>query len=180
MKCFEKKNKKGGKFYLRCLAFIFFIFPVVGSVEARFDHSNFVQKLEFQTNSTPKKKKGKSKSKVNQSKSVSVPKGNWGATGINLVVVENGAIIEYDCANGEITQKLMINEQGGFSVNGVYIRRYPGALRVKFPPKRQPARYEGKISGDKMTLKVTLTETGETLEEVVLERGKIARIHGCR
>jgi len=174
-----KKNKKGLKFYLRPLAFIFFIFPVAGFVEARSGKSNFVQKLEFQTNSSAKKKKGKSKSKVNQSKSISVPPGNWGAKGINLVVEANGAIIEYDCASGEIKQKLTINEQGGFSVSGVYTRRYPGALRVKFPPKPQPAHYEGKISGDKMTLKVTLTETGKTLDEVVLERDKIARLHKC-
>jgi hypothetical protein len=174
-----KKNKKRRKFYLRFLIFIFFIFLVAGSVESRSVKTSFVQKFEFQIDSTRKKRKGKSKSKVNQPKTVPVPPGNWGAAGVNLVVAENGATIEYDCASGEITQKLMIDERGGFRVDGVYTRRYPGALRVKFLPKPQPARYEGKISGNKMTLRVTLTETGKALEEVVLERGKSARLHKC-
>lgn len=174
-----KKNKKGRKFYIFPFAFIFFTFLIAVSGESRSDHANFIQKLEFQSNSSPKKKKGKSKSKVNQSKPTSVPPGNWGATGVNLVVKENGVTIEYDCANGEIAQKLIINEQGSFSVNGVYTRRSPGALRIKFLPKPQPARYEGKISGNKMTLRVTLTETNKSLEEVVLERGKTGRLQKC-
>ncbi|HEX8737188.1 MAG TPA: hypothetical protein VF721_17785 [Pyrinomonadaceae bacterium] len=116
---------------------------------------------------------------MNQSKMTSVPAGNWGATGINLVVADNSATIEYDCANGEIQQKLLVDEQGRFSVGGVYTRRSPGALRIKFLPKPQPARYEGVISGDKMTLKVTLTETGKTLDEVVLERNKTGFIRKC-
>ncbi|HEX8247622.1 MAG TPA: hypothetical protein VF599_05605, partial [Pyrinomonadaceae bacterium] len=119
------------------------------------------------------------KPKVNQSKPTSVSPGNWGAAGVNFVVEDNGVKIEYDCAAGEISQKLSIDEQGNFSANGIYTRRYPGALRVKLPPKPQPARYEGKISGDKLTLRVTLTETDETLEEVVLRRDTTGRIRRC-
>lgn len=172
-------NKKGLKFCLSLSAFIFFIFPVAGGVEASSGKSNFAQKPKLQIDSSPKKKKGKSKSKVNQAKTVSVPPGNCGATGVRLVIDGHGVTIEYDCARGEITQKLLIDEQGGFRVSGVYTRRYPGAVRVKLLPKPQPARFEGKISGNKMTLKVTLTETGETLEEVVLERDKTARLRKC-
>lgn len=174
-----QENRKGLKFYLRPLVFLFFIFPLAGSAEARSGKSSFVQRLEAQTNRSPKKRKGKLKSKVNQSKTISLPPGNWGATGVNLIVKANDAIIEYDCANGEITQKITLDEQGGFSVSGAYTRRSPGALRIKFLPKPQPARYEGKISGDKMTLRVTLTETGKTLEEVVLERNKTGRLYRC-
>lgn len=181
-----EKNKKGLKFYICSLAFIFFIFAVVSPLKAHSGSWNVTQKLEnkkwFQTNSPrkkKKKKKGDSKPKVNQSKPSSVSPGNWGATGVNFVVEDNGVKIEYDCATGEIAQKLLVDEQGGFSVNGIYTRRYPGALRVKFLPKPQPARYDGKISGDKLTLKVTLTETGKTLEEVVLRRDATGRIHKC-
>jgi len=181
-----KKNKKGRKFYICLLAFIFFIFPCAGLAKAHSGNAGLIQKPEktkrLQTNSPDKKKKkkkGSAKPKVNQSKMTSAPTGNWGATGVNFTVEDNGVTIEYDCAHGEIGQKLLLDEQGGFSVNGFYTRRYPGALRVKFPPRRQSARYEGKISGDKMTLKVTLTETNETLEEVVLQRDSTARIHKC-
>jgi hypothetical protein len=181
-----KKNRRRLKSYICFLTFIFFIFPAVSPLKARSDDWKLTRKPEnkkwFQTNSPRKKKKkrkGDSKPKVNQSKLNQVTEGNWGAAGVNFVVEDGGVKIEYDCATGEISQKLSIDEQGGFSVNGVYTRRYPGALRVKLLPKPQPARFEGKISGDKLTLKVTLTETGETLEEVVLERNIAGRIRKC-
>lgn len=181
-----KKNKKGLKRYICLLAFGFFIFPVICPLKAHSGDWSLIRKLEnkkrLQTNTPAKKKKkrkGSTKRKVNQSKLYPVSPGNWGATGVNFVVEDNGVKIEYDCASGKIEQKLSIDERGNFSVNGIYTRRYPGALRVKFLPKSKPARYEGKISGDKLTLKVTLTETNETLEEVVLQRDTAGRIHRC-
>lgn len=180
------KNKRGLKFYIRPLAFIMFVFSVISPVTVHCADWSLIQKPEnknrFQTDSRTKKKKkrkGIPKPKVNQSKPTSMSPGNWGATGVNFVVEETGVKIEYDCAAGEITQKVVLDEQGGFSADGVYTRRYPGALRVKFLPEPQPARYEGKISGDKLTLKVTLTQTGETLAEVVLQRDTTGRIHRC-
>jgi hypothetical protein len=181
-----KENINRLKFYTCVFTLICFVFIVVAPLEFPFKNTVFAQKskneLLFQTNSAGKGKKrvkGKSRQKLNQSKLVSVPPGSWGATGIGLVIEEDNVKIEYDCAEGEIKQKFTIDEQGNFSMNGVYIRRYPGALRVNLPLKRQPAIYEGKISGNTMTLKVTLTETNERLEEIVLERDKIPGIRRC-
>jgi hypothetical protein len=42
------------------------------------------------------------------------------------------------------------------SIQGFHTRLYPGAIRVDLLPKPQPARYQGKISGETMRLKVTL------------------------
>jgi len=116
---------------------------------------------------------------LNQTKLALVSPSSWGAVGISFIISENDVEIEYDCANGKIEQRLMMNEQGSFSADRIYIRRYPGALRLNLPPKPQPARYEGAISGNTMTLKVTLTEINEILEEAVLERKKTPRIHKC-
>jgi hypothetical protein len=116
---------------------------------------------------------------LNQTKLALVSPSSWGAVGISFIIGENDVEIEYDCASGKIEQRLMMNEQGSFSADGVYIRQYPGAIRLKLLPKRQPARYEGTISGHTMTLKTTLTETNEILGEVVLERNKTPRIHKC-
>jgi hypothetical protein len=178
-----RNNKKGWKFYICPFAFIFFILPFAIHVKAESGDSGFIQKPEVenrrQTNSARKKKKGKLKGKLSQSKSDAVTPGVWGAAGVNLIIEDGGATIEYDCARAEITQKFSVNERGGFKLNGVYIRRNPGALRVKFQPQPQPAIFEGEISGNKMTLRVTLTETNKTLDQVVLERGKTARLHKC-
>lgn len=133
-----------------------------------------------QSPQTKQEKKRKGKLKMKTAKFVAVAAGEWGAAGVNLIVEETGVKIQYDCAEAEINEKLLIDEQGVFSVEGVYTPRYPGALRVNLPSKRQPARFEGVIADDKMTLRVALAATGETLlEEIVLRRGATPPIRRC-
>jgi len=117
--------------------------------------------------------------KMVQTKKTKVAPGNWGGIGIGLNVEPTAVTIEFDCATAEITRNLMIDKAGNFSTDGVYIRRTPGALRIKFPPKRTPARFEGKIAGKTMTLKITLTETGEKIGDFTLQRGKAPTIRRC-
>jgi hypothetical protein len=117
--------------------------------------------------------------KMVQTKKTKVAPGKWGAVGIGLSVEETAVTLEFDCATAEITRNLLVDKTGNFTAEGVYIRRGPGALRVKFPPKRVPARFEGKIFGKTMTLKITLTETGETIGEYTLQRGKTPAIRRC-
>lgn len=124
-------------------------------------------------------KKPKGKTKMKQTKLAAVPAGNWGANGIGLTVEASGARIEYDCADGEIRGKLMIDEQGNFTASGVHIRQSGGPVRLDNPPQEQAASYVGKISGKTMTLKIILTESKETIGEYVLEKDKYARIHRC-
>lgn len=136
----------------------------------------------FQTNSQKKKKeknKERTKEKMVQAKSVALQPGIWGANGIGLTVEETGGKIEYDCADGEIEQKIRLDKCGSFVAAGVHIPLHGGPLRLDSPPERQPVRYEGKISGNRMTLKVVRIETNETIGEYVLERDKFPRIHRC-
>lgn len=117
---------------------------------------------------------------MNQTQKTAVAPGDWGGTGINLTVREEGVTIEYDCAEAEITEKLMIDSKGNFIVEGTYIRRNPGAIRLNFKPKPLAAKFEGKISGEEMTLKVILTESEEEIGDYTLEKDKTARLHRCR
>lgn len=73
----------------------------------------------------------------------------------------------------------MVDDRGSFTANGIDTRRYLGARRVKLLPKPQIARYEGTISANTMTLKITLVETNEIVGEAVLEHNKTPRIHKC-
>ncbi len=118
------------------------------------------------------------KRKMIQTKKTKVAPGKWGGAGIGLTVEET-VTLEFDCAAAEINGDLLIDKAGNFIAEGVYIRRTPGALRTKFPPKRAPARFEGKISGKTMTLKITLTETAEKLGTYTLQRGKPPTIRKC-
>lgn len=104
---------------------------------------------------------------------------NWAGSGMRLVIGESCVNMQFACAEGEITQKLQIDEHGNFSANGVYIRQNPGPLRVDSPPKHQSARYEGKISDKTMTLKITLTETNEVIGDFTLELNKKIRLQRC-
>ncbi len=128
---------------------------------------------------TKNQKKRKRKLKMNKLEAKSLTAGEWGGVGINLIVENNGASIEYDCAAGAIKQKITLDSLGNFTAQGTYTRRTPGPIRVNISPKSQPALFAGKISGSQMTLKVTLTETNETLEEMTLERGVTARLRKC-
>lgn len=124
------------------------------------------------------KKKAKAGEKMIQT-NTPVASGDWGAAGIRLTVEESGAQIQYDCASGEITEKLTVDADGNFAVNGTHTRLAPGPIRVGFEPKSQPARYEGKVSGGTMTFKVVLTESKTTVGEFKLELGKTPRLHRC-
>ncbi len=135
-----------------------------------------------QTNTPPKhkrKKRVKSIPKKMDTKLLAVPAGKWGAQGIILNVEEKGVTIEYECADGQIEQSLKMDVQGNFTVNGVHTRQRPGPIRADASQTRQPARYEGKILGDKMTLKVILTATQEVIGEFTLERGKTPLMTRC-
>ncbi|CAN5415580.1 hypothetical protein BH10ACI1_BH10ACI1_32700 [soil metagenome] len=108
-----------------------------------------------------------------------VAPGDWGGTGINLSVKKGGANFEFDCAEAELSEKLMIDKKGNFSVEGKYLRRSPGPIRIGFQPKPQPANFVGKITGKNMMLKIILKENNEEIGIFQLERGKTARIHRC-
>ncbi len=121
----------------------------------------------------------KGKKKMNQQKSKEVALGSWGGSGIELIIEKGSAGIRYDCAEAEIDSKIMISEQGNFSVEGVYIRRTPGPIRVGKSPQRQPAIFEGKVSGNTMTLSVTLTESKEKIGEFTLKKDSNGVIRRC-
>ncbi len=133
-----------------------------------------------QTN-TPKKskKKRKVKEKPMNNKLVEVPTGIWGANGIILNVEKSSAAIQYECADGIIEQPIKVDEKGNFEVTGFHIPQRGGPIRVDAKQVRQPALFEGKITGDKMTFKVTLTESKEVIGDFILEHGKTPRLQRC-
>ena len=102
-----------------------------------------------------------------------------GGTGIGLVVGSNSSKLTYDCAEGEITEKLTIDKLGNFDLKGVHISGMPGPVYIDRPPNRQPVRYTGRITGNTMTLKVVLTDSETTLGNFELDRQKTGRLRRC-
>jgi hypothetical protein len=107
-----------------------------------------------------------------------VPTGNWAGTHIGLVVSETGATIEYDCGHGTIDQPLVAAD-GVFTAFGTHYRAHGGPVREGEAPDSHPARYDGKTDGEKMTLDVTLTDSGEKLGSFTLQRGASTNLTRC-
>ncbi len=171
------------KNYFTALCLIFFIaivFISVGCGRKNVDAMPPKQSLEVSEPTKIPVNSNLGNQNMNGTKSTTASTENWGATGIAVVVEEKGVKIEFDCAVGEIKEKLSVNENGEFKADGTFTRESFGPIRDDNMPKPQPAHYEGKISGDTMTLKVSLTEKKETIGDYTLERNKFARLRKCQ
>ena len=104
--------------------------------------------------------------------------GDWGGEHIGLVVAASGATIEYDCATGTIDEPLVATD-GAFSAVGTHTPGHGGPIRQDEIPDKHPARYEGLIDGETMTLDVTLSDSGEKLGRYTLVRGRPAQVLKC-
>ena len=108
-----------------------------------------------------------------------IPVSNWGGSGIRFSIEQKSVKIEYACADGEITGRLRIDGRGDFRANGFHARVRPGPVREGANPERQAVRFEGRISGKTMTLKVTLVETKEVIGNFELTRDATPHLHRC-
>jgi len=131
-----------------------------------------------QTHTVKRKKKPSRKHRMTNTQTTQAV-GQWGGMGISLTVGQDSSRIQYDCASGEITEKLTVDRNGNFSARGFHTHRTPGPEREDQPPARQPATYTGHIAGDQMTLKVILTADGTQVGNFQLERGNGGRLHRC-
>jgi hypothetical protein len=101
----------------------------------------------------------------------------WGGTHIGLVITVSGGTVEYDCAEGEILEPIRVTN-GKFNVLGLHYLGMGGPIGVdRLHPR--PARYEGTVKGDRMTMTVTLTDTKEPVGTFDLVRGENPRVFKC-
>jgi hypothetical protein len=105
--------------------------------------------------------------------------GTWGGDHISMEVTQSGASIEYDCAHGTISEKIVPNSDGHFAAQGSHAREAPGPTR-QGEDGGQPATYRGSLVGDTMELTVTLAKSNETVGTFTLTHGKTGRLRKCR
>ncbi len=130
----------------------------------------------------------------NTMKMTRLPQGGWGGPGILLSISESGAAIEYDCGHGMIGDKLEVDDAGHFHWQGTHEEETGGPSQdisavqddgsTTSPSATsatlKTARYEGVVTGEEMTLTVTLVNTGRTIGTFHLRRGELPRLHKCR
>jgi hypothetical protein len=107
-----------------------------------------------------------------------LPEGTWGGTGIRMTVNADSASVQLDCADGETTERILADRNGNFSAAGKFRRQRPGPVRPNEPPPAD-VRFIGKVSGNKMSLRIILDSDGSVYGEYNLEKGRNGRIVRC-
>ncbi len=102
----------------------------------------------------------------------------WGGSHIGIEITVSGGTVHYDCATGRIDQPITVRE-GRFDVTGVHWPGQGGPIGVDTTRAGRPARYLGTVRGDRMTMTVILTDTGETLGLYQLRKGASPFIVAC-
>ena len=105
--------------------------------------------------------------------------GQWGGQGISMEVTDAGATLEFDCANGTITEVVVPDDSGKFSAKGLFARQHPGPTREGEDNNGEPATYEGVINGENLTLTITLVNGNEKVGTFTLAHGRMGRIRRC-
>jgi len=126
------------------------------------------------------KAKGTNTIQSNASQKTGVVKeGVWGGPHILMEVTQSGATITYDCAVGTIDQRIQLDSDGRFDARGTHTRQNSGPVRSDETPDRHPARYTGRIDGNRMTLVLTLTDTKENVGTFTLTYGEKPELTRC-
>ena len=100
-----------------------------------------------------------------------VPNGAWGGDHVVLTVTDNGGRVEFDCAHGTLDHPLRLDDRGRFSVAGTFVPEHGGPVRSDEVLASRPARYQGRLSRQK--LEFTVTVEGQPAHDpyaVTLER----------
>jgi len=105
--------------------------------------------------------------------------GTWGGVHLEAALTETGGTLEYDCAAGTISSALVPDERGRVSATGIHSPGHGGPVRQDEIPPRLPARYDGVVRGDLLTLTVTLTEANQQIGTFELRRGEPGRVFRC-
>jgi hypothetical protein len=105
--------------------------------------------------------------------------GAWGGDHIALELTTLGGTVEYDCAHGGLAEPLRPGSRGDFEAVGVHVREHGGPIREGERPDSAPARFVGRVTGDRMTLRVITGARPDTLGPFELRRGNEARVFKC-
>jgi hypothetical protein len=103
--------------------------------------------------------------------------GRWGGPHAALTLTDSGGTIEYDCAHGGFGAPVRLDRAGRFEIAGVHVREHGGPIRVGEVPDSLPARYAGRVRGDRMTLRVLVS--ADTLGPFELRRGAEPQLFKC-
>ncbi|MFN2453233.1 MAG: hypothetical protein ABR577_03335 [Pyrinomonadaceae bacterium] len=109
-----------------------------------------------------------------------VPVGTWGGEHVNLEVTERGASVEFDCAHAAIDRRIVLDHRNRFDVAGIYTEEHGGPVRETEQADGSPARFTGQVTGKRMKLTVTHSDTKEIIGTFALIHGEEPSLVKCR
>lgn len=103
--------------------------------------------------------------------------GEWGGVHARLQLTAAGGTLDYDCAHGTIGP-IVVNPGGRFTAQGTHTPEHGGPVRQGEVLPSLHVSYDGRVSGDRMTLAGRLDD-GAVLGPFALRRGAGATIFRC-
>jgi hypothetical protein len=104
----------------------------------------------------------------------------WGGEHIRLRITTDGAIVDFDCASGTITEPVKVDTKGQFRLTGMFTREQPGLVRKDESSTTTAATYLGDVVGDTMRLSIKTVPQNEAVGEYVLTRARAGHVVKCR
>ena len=104
---------------------------------------------------------------------------SWGGDHVVLDLTVAGGAVEYDCAHGGLLEPVKPGSNGRFEAAGVHVREHGGPIREGERVDTLPARFVGRVDGDRMTLRVFAGDRPDTLGPFELRRGEGGRVFKC-
>ena len=105
-----------------------------------------------------------------------LPVGTWGGENAGLIVSAERVHVHFGCTYGDITGRVAVAAGGAFEASGQHnVDAFPVDLGVF-----HPARYSGRMHGDdRLTIEVTLTDTGQHLGPAEAFLGREPQLGPC-
>ena len=103
--------------------------------------------------------------------------GDWGGTHVGLHLTASGGTLDYDCAHGTIGP-VIPRPDGSFTAEGTHTREHGGPVREGEVLPSVSARYDGRIRGDRMTIRL-VTSNAFALGPYELRRRAQPQLFRC-
>jgi hypothetical protein len=105
--------------------------------------------------------------------------GQWGGQGVSMEIEGTKATLTFDCAHGTISEAIVPDEAGKFTVKGSFTRERGGPMREDDVSTGAAATYSGVVQADSLSLTITLNGSKEPVASYALTHGKAGRIRRC-
>ena len=97
-----------------------------------------------------------------------IPLGMWGGDSAGMIVSDTAMHLHIACSFGDVSGRVPVDENGNFDVTGSYtLQAYPIAVGPSLP-----ARFVGRLDGNELTAKVTVT-VDDTVGHQTVVRGPV-------